>query len=126
MFVAGSSLFIVTRDRTGGLYRATITPANRTLTFQKIGELGLAAVTDAETSRDDRSVVVRTSHEAVFYRTDELTSGAARPYVRVPLDGLREPQGEGVAVDGNMLYLSSEGRPWNRGGWFMSLRCALQ
>jgi hypothetical protein len=28
-----------------------------------------------------------------------------------------------VALDGNMLYLSSEGRPWNRAGRFLGLRC---
>jgi hypothetical protein len=47
------------------------------------------------------------------------------PYFRIRLAGLDEPQGEGVALDGNMLYLSSEGRSWNRGGLFISLRCDL-
>ena len=126
LFVAGSDLFIVTRDRTAGLYRAAIPPSGAgSLAFQRIGRLGLAAVTDAETFNDGKAVVVRTSHEAVFYRIDDLNRGATAPYFRIVIDGLREPQGEGVAVDGNMLYLSSEGRNWNRGGWFMSLRCQL-
>jgi hypothetical protein len=124
MFVAGTNVFIVTRDGSAGVYRAALPSAGGgNLTFQRIGELGLAAVTDAEAFRDGRSVVVRTSHEAVFYRTDDLIGGASAPYLRVRIDGLREPQGEGVAVDGDVLYLSSEGRPWHRGGWFMSLRC---
>ena len=68
MFVVGADLFIVTQDRVGGVYRSTLS-GSRDLTFQRIGQLGLAAVTDAETSRDEKSVVVRTSHEAVLYRT---------------------------------------------------------
>lgn len=126
MFVAGADLFVVTRDRSAGVYRATIAASgSRRLVFQRVGELGLEAVTDAEAFRNGTSVVVRTSHEAVFYRTADLIRGAGRPYFRLRIDGLREPQGEGVAADGNMLYLSSEGRRWNRGGWFISLRCQL-
>lgn len=126
MFVVDADLFIVTRDRTAGLYRATLASSGGgDLTFRKIGELGLAAVTDAEAFRNGAAVVVRTSHEAVFYRTADLMRGASRPYFRIWIDGLREPQGEGIAVDGNMLYLSSEGRAWNRGGWFIGLRCQL-
>ena len=124
LFVVDSDLFIVTRDRRGGLYRAAIPPSgSRDLTFQRIAWLGLEAVTDAETSTDQKSVVVRTSHEAVLYRTDELTrGGAVAPYSRIPIDGLREAQGEGVALDGNLLFLSSEGR---RGGSIIALRCDL-
>jgi hypothetical protein len=123
MFVVDADAFIITRDRIAGLYRATMTPAGGQLTFQRIGQLGLVAVTDAEVSRDGTSVVVRTSHEAVLYRTADLIRGLGTPYFRIRIDGLREPQGEGVALDGNMLYLSSEGRAWNRGGVFFSLRC---
>ena len=61
-------------------------------------------------STDGAVVAVRTSHEVVLYRTADLTRGRAMPFERIPLDGLREPQGEGVALDGNVLYLSSEGR----------------
>lgn len=124
MFVIGTDLFVITRDRTGGVYRAkAVSSDSRDLSLQRVGELGLAAVTDAEPSRDAKSVVVRTSHEAVFYRTADLIRGGTVPYLRVPLEGLKEAQGEGVAVDGSMLYLSSEGRPWNRAGRIVSLRC---
>jgi hypothetical protein len=121
MFLAGGDLFIVTRDRNGGVYRATVS-ASADLTFQRIGQLGLTVVTDAETSRDGSTVVVRTSHEAVLYRTDDLIAGRLVPFLRVRLDGLNEPQGEGVALDGPLLYISSEGRG-NRGGRIMTLRC---
>lgn len=80
---------------------------------------------DAEPFHNGGSVVVRTSHEAVLYRTAALLRGEVRPYFRIRIDGLRESQGEGIAIDGTMLYLSSEGRGWNRGGWFVSLRCRL-
>jgi hypothetical protein len=126
MFVVDTELFIVTRDRTAGVYRATLTsPAASELTFHKVTELGLGAVTDAETSRDGKSVVVRTSHEAVLYRTADLTRGVGAPYFRIGIDALREPQGEGVALDGNMVYLSSEGRPWSPAGRLIGLRCEL-
>jgi hypothetical protein len=124
MFVIGDDLFIVTRDRTGGVYRATIA-ANHELTFKRISELDLQAVTDAEASPDERTVVVRTSHEAVLYRTEDLTRGKSTPLLRIPLDGLREAQGEGVALGEGMLFLSSEGRPWNHDGRLLTLQCTL-
>jgi hypothetical protein len=126
MFVVDADAFIITRDRTAGIYRATLGPSSgRAITFHRIAELGLAAVTDAEASRDGTTVVVRTSHEAVLYRTADLIRGVATPYFAISVDGLREPQGEGVALDGNMLYLTSEGRPWSRSGRFIGLRCEL-
>ena len=122
MFVVDSDLFIITRDRNGRIYRSSITDeGSRDLTFRRFGQLGLGAVTDAETSPDKKSVVVRTSREAVLYRTDDLIRGGnIAPYLRIPIGGLREEQGEGVALDGRMLYLASEGR---RGGAIVTLRC---
>ncbi len=124
LFVVDADLFIVTKDRAGFVYRATITAtASRQLTFQRVGQLGIAMVTDAETSRDGTSVVVRTSDEVVLFRTADLIRGTYTPSFRMRIDGLREPQGEGVALDGDMLYLSSEGGRNGAAGWFMSLRC---
>ena len=123
MFLVNSEMFIVTRDRVGGVYRATANASgNRDLVFERIAQLSLEAVTDAEVSTDGATVVVRTSHEAVLYRTADLTAGQTMPFERIPIDGLREAQGEGVALDGNVLYLSSEGR---RAGSLLSLRCDL-
>jgi hypothetical protein len=124
MFVVGSDLFIVTRDRTGLVYRAQAPPSREArLTFQLVGQLGLPAVTDAEASPDEQVVVVRNSDEAVFYRAADLMAGRTVPYLRIPIDGLREAQGEGVAIDGDLLYLASEGGPWGRDGSLISLRC---
>jgi hypothetical protein len=126
MFVIDADVFIVTRDGTGDVYRATIAPSgSRELTFQRIAHLGLGPVTDAEASLDGKSVVVRTSHDVVLYRAAALVRGVSAPYLRISIDGLREPQGEGVAIDGNLIYLSSEGRPWSPAGRLLRLRCEL-
>jgi hypothetical protein len=124
MFVVGADLFIVTRDRVGTIYRSSL-DGGRDLTFRPIGQLGLAAVTDAETSRDGNFVVVRTSHEAVLYPTADLIRGRTTPDLRIPIDGLKESQGEGVALAGGVLYLSSEGRPWKRAGRLLALQCTI-
>ena len=124
MFVVGTDLFIVTRDRTGVIYRAQAPPSGGgALTFERIGELGLQAVSDAEASPDEQVVVVRNSREAVFYRAADLIAGRAVPDLRLSIEGLREAQGEAVALDGDMLYLASEGR---RAGSLLSLRCRLR
>jgi hypothetical protein len=126
IFVIASDVFIVTRDRTGGVYRARVNPSgSRELRFERVGQLGFGVVSDAEASRDEKSVVVRNSHEAVLYWTADLMRGEYVPYLRIPIGGLHEAQGEGVALDGNMLYLASEGRPWNRAGRLLGLRCSF-
>jgi len=127
MFIAGGRLFIVTRDRVGALYGTAEPLAEaREVTLQRISELGLTAVTDAETSPDEATVAVRTSHEVVLYRTVDLIRGAVNPRMRIQIDGLREPQGEAVALgEGGMLYLASEGGWLTGAGRFVTLRCRL-
>ena len=128
MFVIGDDLFIITRDRTAGVYRATRARTSaHELTFERIGQLGLAAVTDAEASPDETLVAVRTSDEVVVYGSTGLINGGNTPLVRIPIDGLKEAQGEGVALGANgMLYLASEHGAWSRAGSFISLRCNLE
>jgi hypothetical protein len=126
-FVADGRLFIITRDRTGGLYRSTsLLGDGGDITLERIAELGLPAVTDAETSPDQTAVIVRTSDELVMYRAAELVRGGRVAHgLRIPIDGLREPQGEAVALAGDgTIYLASEGGPLNRAGRLVSLRCA--
>jgi hypothetical protein len=126
MFVAGDAIFVVTRDLPATVYRSAIpSTGGASITLQPIARLGVGPVTDAEAFRDGTSVIVRTSHEVALYRTADLVRGAATPYFRMSIDGLREAQGEGVALDGSSIYLSSEGRPWNRGGRLITLRCDL-
>jgi hypothetical protein len=128
LFVIDAALFIVTKDRVGGLYRSPpLLDETRAFTLERIGELGLRGVTDAEASPDGRVVVVRTSDEVLFYRTaDVIRGGVVPPVVRIPIGQLEEAQGEGVAWDANgMLYLASEGRGWSPAGRLLSLRCSL-
>ena len=125
MFVIGDEVFIVTRDRSGAVYQSTLTGAQSALTFRRIGQLGLRAVSDAETSHDGKVVVVRTSNLAVLYRSADILRGALVPAARIPIGGLKEPQGEGVALDGDTLYLASEGNAFNSAGRLVRLRCDL-
>jgi hypothetical protein len=125
MFVVEGRLFIITRDRTGIVYgTAPLDEARRVVALKRIGELGLVGVTDAEASPDEASIVVRTSHEVVLYRTADLIRGIVNPRMRIPIDGLREAQGEAVALgkDGT-LYLASEGGWLTRAGQLLTLRC---
>jgi hypothetical protein len=126
-FVVGAGLFVITRDRAGSLYRVqSLDRGTSDLALERIGELDLTGVTDAEASQDGNTVVVRTSDDVVFYRTADVVRGGTVPRGRrIPVGPLQEPQGEGVApgADG-MLYLASEGRPWSRAGSLITLRCA--
>jgi hypothetical protein len=135
MFVVGGRIFIVTKDRVGTVF-GSVEPLGEpgAVALRRVTQLGLAAVTDAEASPDGALVAVRTASAVAIYRTADLMGapdspapeggGAARPTMRIPVDGLREPQGEAVALGADgMVYLASEGRPWNRAGRFVALRC---
>jgi hypothetical protein len=129
MFIAGGYLFIVTKDRAGIVYRST-SPLGQggSVTMQRVTELELTGVTDAEASADEESVAVRTSDEVVIYRAADLVDGETVPQgVRIPIAGLREPQGEGVALGADgIVYLTSEGGLWNRAGRLITLRCSFE
>ena len=137
LFVVDMTVYVVTRDRTGMIYRSTTALGDDPdVRMARIGELGLAGVSDAEASRDGQSVVMRTSHEAIVYQTADFAAapdkarpttdpGGPHPMLRIPLGGLREPQGEGVALDGDVLYLASERGAWSNAGRLLSLRCSL-
>ena len=136
MFVTDERIFIVTKDRVGILYRSAaavgdvlsaFSRGSTNIKLQRIARLGLAGVTDAETAPNGSTVAVRNPDEVVMYATVDLIRGHVAAKVRIPVDALGEPQGEGVAVgDNGMLYLASEGRPWNRAGRLLSLRCATR
>jgi hypothetical protein len=123
LFVAGGDLFILTKDRTAALYRfPKPLQAGATVTLERVGELPLRGVTDAETSADGAWVAVRTNDELAFYRTPELSRGKSSA-ITTSLRPLKEPQGEGVAVDASgTVYLTGEGQ---RAGSLNTLRCTL-
>lgn len=126
MFVIGQELFIVTRDRNGFVYRSPLPATGSALSFRRVGQLGLRAVSDAETSREGDSVVVRTAGLVAVYRSADLLNGTFVPYSQIAVSGLKEPQGEGVALDGNALHLASEGNVFNGAGRLVSLRCDMR
>jgi hypothetical protein len=126
LFVIGDYLFIVTRDRTGAVYRSTSPLASGVaVKLEHVVDLGLVGVTDAEASADGRLVAIRTSDDVAIYQIADLVGGTAAPKgTRIPIEGLREPQGEAVAIGKNgTLYLASEGRRWNPAGRFIRVRC---
>lgn len=125
MFILGEDVYIVTRDRIGLVFRATVTGDARELVMSPVGSLGIANVTDAETSTDGTRVVVRTERTAFIYSAADISRGTFTPLQQIPLSGLKEPQGEGVALDGSMLYLASEGGSMSNRGRFTALRCEL-
>lgn len=122
-FVIGNELFIVTRDRIGLVYRGSIPKESGTLVLSRVGALALSSVTDAETSTDGNTVIVRTSHEARLYRSSDLLAGRFEPYDRIRLDELGETQGEGIALDGATVYLTSENGFLGATGSLIALHC---
>ena len=127
LFVLDGIVFVVTKDGRGVLYRSTAPLGDAgPVAMQRVRELGIVGVTDAESSRDGASVVVRTPDEVIVYRAADLLDGrSASDIARIAVNGLREPQGEGVALDGDVLSLASEAGAWSRAGRLISLRCSL-
>jgi hypothetical protein len=74
-----------------------------------LGVLGSLAATGAAISRDGSLLVVRTYADAYGWpvRNDDIAAALRRAPTRVALPV--QPQGEGVAVDGDRLLVDSEG-----------------
>ena len=96
------------------------------MTFQRMGQLGIVA-TVAEATPDEAAVAVRTMRSVAIYKTADLLQGGTRPRaLHFSVEGLKEPQGEGAALDSNgRLYLASEAQ-WMPGGRLISLQCTLE
>jgi hypothetical protein len=123
VFIAGEAIFLITKGPSTTLYRIPGTPRpGAEVTLERVADLPLKRVTDAETSVDGAWVTVRTNEDVVFYQTADLVRGKADG-VTVSVRALKEPQGEGVALaDDGTLYLTSEG---GGGGRFSAMRCAI-
>jgi hypothetical protein len=123
-----SRIFLITKDEGAALYRfpQVLTPGTPSpgtpVSLEKVADLPMKRVTDADVSADGNWVAVRSNEAVAFYRTVDLAKGkAAGP--TMSLTSLKEPQGEGVALapDGT-LYLVSEG---SGSGRFSVMRCNL-
>jgi hypothetical protein len=124
LFVVDDALFVITKDDAGVLYRISPGGPGKVVKAERIGELGIPRVTDADVSADGTTVVVRTNNEVAFYQTAALIAGrSTKPGLRFSVRQAREKQGEGVAFDGNRtLCLTSEG---SDGGQLSALTCTL-
>jgi hypothetical protein len=127
LFVAGDDVFVITKDAAATMYRfPRPLRSGAEMTLERAGGLPLKQVTDAEVSTDGTWVAVRTNDEVALYRTADLVRGGSPQPVMVPLRELKEPQGEGVALDANgTLHLTSEAGGRTRAGSLVTLRCTL-
>ena len=84
-------------------------------------------ITDGTMSLDGTWVVLRTRQRLAFHRAADLLAGNWLEAGRVDLTGVREPQGEGVALgaDGT-LYLTGEGGGKSQPGTFARVGCAVK
>jgi hypothetical protein len=123
LFVLNGVVYLLTKGPSTALYRfPTPLRTGATMPLERVADLALTRVTDAETSTDGTWVTVRNGGEVAFYRAADITRGGPAA-ITVPLRNLKEPQGEGVALDASgTLYLTSEG---GRAGSLRTLRCTL-
>ena len=129
-------LHIVTKGSTGAiaLYRfpATLRPES-VVQLERVGAPNPAKtdrdsnITDGAISVDGQWAVLRSHDALLFFRASDLLAGHWQSTFRVDITPLREPQGEGVALDGNnTVFLSGEGGEKSREGTFSSFACALR
>lgn len=128
------SLFIVTKGDTGtvALYRFPQTlRAGTTHSLERVGgprESGKPGrnerITDGAVSTSGEWIVLRTRQKLMFHRTSDVLAGNWQVATTIDLTALGEPQGEGVAVDGDTVYLVGEGAGRSRPGTFARLTCS--
>jgi hypothetical protein len=128
------TLYIVTKGETGpvALYRVPREAKDGAVVkMERIGApasskrtADTARITDGAMSPDGEWAVLRTQTSLTFHRTSDFLKGDISQGRRVDLSPLREPQGEGVALDGkNNVYLAGEGGGRSRSGTLAVLSC---
>jgi len=127
-------VFIVTKGDTGPIALYSFPQPLRAGTIARLVRVATIAkkpqrndwVTGAAASPDGQWVVLRTPVSLALYRTKDLTRGVVRATSTFDVRGLKEPQGEGVALanDGSM-YLTGEGERKGWPGTFARVACAL-
>jgi hypothetical protein len=81
-------------------------------------------ITDGAVSPDGHWAALRTHRAVLFYRPSDLAAGNPHEAFRVDLSFLREPQGEGLAIDSEgAVYLCGEGGA--KRGTFARLTCTF-
>jgi hypothetical protein len=84
-------------------------------------------VTGAGASPDGRWIVLRTLYALTFYDAATFTTGNIREAFHYVVNGIRERQGEGVAIgDDGTVWLASEGGGNKRPGTIARLECSLR
>lgn len=135
-FVTDAGWFIVTKGNTGpvALYRfPSALRSGTTVRLERVGSPRDARkakwgdrITGAAASPDGHWIALR-SHEAIlFFRADELVAGRWQDARHVDLRGLRERQGEGIAIGADhTVYLVGEGGGHSRPGTLARLDCTF-
>ena len=135
-FVTDAGWFIVTKGDTGpiALYRfpSTLRPG-ATGRLERVSSPGAARqatkgnrITGAASSPDGRWIVLRAHHGITFFRAEAFVAGDWQDAGYVDVRGLRERQGEGVAIGpDNTVYLVGEGGGSSRPGTLARLSCTL-
>ena len=127
-------LYIVTKGETGpvALYRLPRdAKSGATVRLQAVGSpraSGKSAaderITDGAVSPSGDRVALRSKRAVFLHKAADLFAGDWRSTARIPLDGLAEPQGEGVTFGGeDTIYLVGEGGGKSRPGTFARLSC---
>jgi hypothetical protein len=135
LFVLNGDPYVVTKgaDRPIGLFRYPAPlVADRLTELEHVRDLSggpaliFDQVTGADASADGRLVAIRSYFELMIYRSEDLLFSADPKPIRVPLSGLMEPQGEGVALgEGGQVVLSSEGGRRGVPGQLSFLSCSF-
>jgi hypothetical protein len=131
MFVADGSLYVVSKGEKSPIriYRfpplesGALLKLERVATLTDDGARKSDRITDAALSPDRTWLALRTNDRILFFKTAALISGNPGRPLAFDLQGLKEPQGEGIAWgDGNTIYLAGEAKG---GGTFGQVSCNL-
>ena len=127
-------IYIVTKGNTGpiGLYRFPADlRAGTTVRLERVGDTARdtrdrdARITDGTISADGRWAVLRSPDALRFFPASDLLEGRWQEAFHVDLAKLKEPQGEGVAIDRhNTVFVAGESGGKGQAGTFTHFRCS--
>ena len=132
LLVADGRLYIVTKGETGpvAIYRFPAQlQAGATMRLERVGQSRSKAdaagrITDGSVSPDGQWVVLRTKTSVAFHRTSDVLAGKLQAVSSADVTGLKEPQGEGIAVGADhAVFLAGEGGGKGQPGTFARVTC---